>query len=77
MSNNEKNNDEADLEWLNLKKNKGQTPDYIKKAQIENVGSKFMRKFKENPFVPVGKLFNRHMVQRFQFKLKMSIYMDD
>lgn len=48
---------EVTLEWLKLKKDQGRTPDYVIKAQTEDVGNKFLRKFKENPFVPIGKLF--------------------
>lgn len=55
MPDTEKDNETA-LEWLKLKADKGITPDYIAKGQIEDVGSKFVRKFKENPLVPIGKL---------------------
>lgn len=56
MSDTSKNED-LTLEWLKLKVDKGKTPDYIIKAQVENVGNKFFRKFKENPLVPIGKFF--------------------
>lgn len=56
MSNSDKTNEES-LEWLKLKTDKGQTPDFVKKFEKENVGNKFVRKFKENPLVPVGKSF--------------------
>lgn len=46
--------EKASLEWLKLKTEKGQLPDYVKKAGIENAGNKFVRKFSENPFVPIG-----------------------
>jgi len=55
MSNNEKDNEDA-LEWLQMKTNKGEKPDYIKKGEIEKISNKFVRKFIENPFVPVGAL---------------------
>jgi len=66
MSNNEKKDEDA-LEWLKLKKDKGQTPDYVKKAQMEDIGNKFVRKFKENPFVPIGELFYTLVAERFRF----------
>lgn len=58
MSNVQNNNDDA-LEWLNLKKKKGQTTDYVIKSEMEDIGNRFLRKFKENPFVPIGKLLNK------------------
>lgn len=54
MSNTDKIYEES-LEWLKLKTDKGQTPDFVKKSETENAGNKFLRKFKENPFVPIGK----------------------
>lgn len=56
MSDHEKS-DESALEWLKLKTDRGQKPDFEKKAEIENVSNKFLRKFKDNPFVPIGKSF--------------------
>lgn len=56
MSGEEKDS-EATLEWLKLKTDKGQKPDYVLRAEMENIGNKFIRKFIENPFVPIGKLF--------------------
>jgi len=53
---NDKNNQDA-LEWLELKKSKGKLPDHEIKAQMEGVGHKFVRKFKENPLVPIGELY--------------------
>jgi len=47
---------EAALEWLKLKTDKGIKADYQIKAEMEDVGNKFLRKFKENPLVPIGKL---------------------
>ncbi|XP_025201468.1 HIG1 domain family member 2A, mitochondrial [Melanaphis sacchari] len=55
MADSKKNNDAA-LEWLKLKTDKGQKPDYQIRAEMEDVGNKFLRKFKENPFVPIGAL---------------------
>jgi len=54
MADSSKDNDSA-LEWLKLKTDKGQKPDYQIKAEMEDVGNKFLRKFKENPLVPIGK----------------------
>lgn len=48
---------ETGLEWLDLKKSQGRKPDYVIKAETEKVTHKFLRKFQENPFVPVGKLY--------------------
>lgn len=56
MSDKEKDS-EATLEWLKLKTDKGQKPDYVLRAEMENIGNKFVRKFGENPFVPIGKFF--------------------
>ncbi|XP_050421004.1 HIG1 domain family member 2A, mitochondrial [Adelges cooleyi] len=42
------------LEWLKLKTSQGKTPDYIKQATLEKPANKFVRKIKENPFVPIG-----------------------
>ncbi|VVC35448.1 Hypoxia induced protein, domain [Cinara cedri] len=53
---NAQNENETALEWINLKKSKGKKPDYIIKAESEDIGNKFVRKFKENPFVPIGAL---------------------
>lgn len=53
MADSEKDS-EATLEWLKLKTDKGQKPDFVKRAEMENVGNKFLRKFSENPLVPVG-----------------------
>ncbi|XP_027843369.2 stAR-related lipid transfer protein 13-like [Aphis gossypii] len=55
MADSAKNNDTA-LEWLKLKTDKGRKPDYQIKAEMEDVGNKFLRKFKENPLVPIGAL---------------------
>lgn len=57
MSEHDKNDENA-LEWLKLKTDKGQIPDFVKKAETENIGNKFVRKFKENPLVPIGKSFS-------------------
>lgn len=54
---------EVSLEWLKVKTDKGKTPDFVIKAQMENVGNKFIRKFKENPFVPIGNCFDINMIQ--------------
>lgn len=48
------NSNNVGLEWLKLKTDKGQKPDYVIKAEMEDVGNKFIRKIKENPFVPIG-----------------------
>lgn len=56
MSDGEKGNDDS-LEWLKLKTEKGQIPNYMNKKQTESNTSKFFRKFSENPFVPIGKYF--------------------
>lgn len=45
---------EVTLEWLKLKTDRGQKPDFVKKAEMENVSNKLMRKFSENPLVPIG-----------------------
>lgn len=55
MADSNKDNETA-LEWLKLKTDKGRKPDFQIKAEMENVGNKFIRKFKENPLVPIGKL---------------------
>ncbi|KAF0759140.1 HIG1 domain family member 2A, mitochondrial [Aphis craccivora] len=55
MADSAKNNDTA-LEWLKLKTDKGRKPDYQIRAEMEDVGNKFLRKFKENPLVPIGAL---------------------
>lgn len=53
-----KDSNEVGLEWIKLKSEKGQKPDFIVKDELnENIENKFIRKFKENPFVPIGKLF--------------------
>lgn len=52
---NAQNDNESGLEWLNLKKSQGRKPDYVIKAEAEGVSNKFLRKFQENPFVPIGK----------------------
>lgn len=56
MSDSEKGND-VPLEWLKLKMEKGQKPNYLNKIQIESSTTKFFRKFSENPFVPIGKYY--------------------
>lgn len=55
MADSNKDNGAA-LEWLKLKTDKGRKPDFQIKAEMEDVGNKFIRKFKENPLVPIGKL---------------------
>jgi hypothetical protein len=50
-------NENLPLEWLKFKIDKGKTPEYVARAQVEDVGNKFIRKFKENPLVPIGKFF--------------------
>lgn len=60
MTNN-KNEDEVPLEWLKLKTDKGKIPDFVIKSEMEHVGNKFLRKFKENPFVPIGKCILKTM----------------
>ncbi|CAI6350601.1 unnamed protein product [Macrosiphum euphorbiae] len=55
MADSDKGNDAA-LEWLKKKTEKGQKADYQIKAEMEDVGNKFLRKFKENPLVPIGAL---------------------
>jgi len=55
MADSDKGN-EAALEWLKLKTDKGQKADYQIRAEMEDVGNKFLRKFKENPLVPIGKI---------------------
>lgn len=54
---------EAALEWLKLKTDKGQKADYQIKAEMEDVGNKFLRKFKENPLVPIGKLIYKLIIE--------------
>lgn len=54
MSDGEKGTD-VPLEWIKLKLEKGQSPNYLKKDKIESNTAKFLRKFYENPFVPIGK----------------------
>lgn len=56
MSDGEKSND-VSLEWIKLKMQKGQIPDYLNKNQTESTTTKFFRKFSENPFVPIGKYY--------------------
>jgi len=63
MADSEKSNDAA-LEWLKLKTDKGQKPDYQVRAEMEDVGNKFLRKFKENPLVPIGKLIYKLIMVR-------------
>lgn len=53
MSDTEKSND-VSLEWIKLKAEKGQKPDFVVKAEMDGVGNKLVGKFKENPFVPIG-----------------------
>lgn len=65
MSDKEKDS-EATLEWLKLKTDKGQKPDYVLRGEMENIGNKFVRKFGENPFVPIGKFFYRLMISNLE-----------
>ncbi|XP_050544538.1 HIG1 domain family member 2A [Daktulosphaira vitifoliae] len=49
-------NELASLDWLKIKTDKGKTPDFVIRSQMEDPGNKFLRKFKENPLVPIGAL---------------------
>lgn len=74
MADSNKGNDAA-LEWLKLKTDKGQKPDYQIRAEMEDVGNKFLRKFKENPLVPIGELINKSIIEWIKIVVSSIIYL--